>query len=193
MSQSPTITDEDTELAVTLDDGAARPRAKTGPGASRLLTVMALTVAGIALLVSTLAVGGVWRFQSVVNNQGQVLDTRSAEQNQHIMALEDQLVAMQAAHQSQREQIERLQSRMTTLDVSDADNAVFAIRRLMIRQERDFRDFLKIAEQGMYSLHMMVPHSRSWWDEFSTDLEEMISLSEARENFLFNMDGTAAR
>jgi len=188
MSQSPKITEDDTDLATTLDGGAAPSGAKSGSGASRLLTFAALALAGIALLVSTVAVGGVWRSQSVVNNQGQMLDTRSAEQNQQILALGDQLVAMQALQQTQREQVERLQARMATLDVSDMNNTVFAIRRLMIRQERDFRDFLKVAEQGMYSLHMMVPHSRSWWDEFRSDLEEMLSLSEARENFLFNLE-----
>ena len=80
-----------------------------------------------------------------------------------------------------------LSEQVAALDVNDQGNVIIRVQRILIRQEKDYRNFLTTLENGMYNFDMMVPNSRSWWEEYKQDLVETIELSQARENYVVNL------
>ncbi len=83
--------------------------------------------------------------------------------------------------------ISALDTQLARVDIRDSENALVKIQRILIRQERDYRDFLSDLQRGMEDIHMMVPHSSGWWSSYSEELRETISLSEARENYILTL------
>jgi hypothetical protein len=69
------------------------------------------------------------------------------------------------------------------IDVTDSRNAVQHVQQLLVRQEQDYQKFLTTLEGGLYNFHMMIPHSRGWWDAYTDDLQESVELSKTREMF----------
>lgn len=80
-----------------------------------------------------------------------------------------------------------LSEQVAIIDVSDQRNVTIRVQRILIRQEKDYRNFLTTLENGLYNFHMMVPHSRGWWDDYKQDLLETVELSKARENYVVNL------
>lgn len=177
------------EAVLTDDSGGARGNRQSGG----LLASVALGLAVLAVTLAAVAVALQWREGAGLESRTAALQGRLQNQTQQLEVIEEQLAELIAGSQVQAERVDRMSARLALIDVNDADNTVFALRRLLIRQERDFRDFLKATEQGVYALHMMVPHSRAWWEEFKNDIDQMMVLSEARENFLFNLEADVVR
>lgn len=84
-------------------------------------------------------------------------------------------------------QLQAISNQLAQLDVNDQRNVIVRVQRILIRQEQDYRDFLTALENGMYNFHMMVPHSRGWWDDYQKELLEAAELSKARENYVVNL------
>lgn len=80
-----------------------------------------------------------------------------------------------------------LSEQVAIIDVNDQRNVIIRVQRILIRQEQDYRNFLTTLENGLYNFHMMVPHSRGWWEDYKEDLVETAELSEARENYVVNL------
>ena len=107
-----------------------------------------------------------------------------------IRQLESQIESIEAQIE-EREQaalqtataLSELSTHLGRIDVNDERNTVNRMQSLAIKQEQDFRIFLSTLEAGLYNFHMMIPHSRGWWDEYKADLDEAIQLSEAREEY----------
>jgi len=84
------------------------------------------------------------------------------------------------ASQTQNE-LAALAQQVGSLDVNDERNAIVRLQRLIVRQEQDYQKFLATLEGGLYNFHMMIPHSRGWWDAYKADLSASVDLSKARE------------
>lgn len=103
-------------------------------------------------------------------------------------ALQSQLATLEAeyarlleASTQSHEELAALTQKVVTLDVQDERNAVARLQQLMVRQEQDYQQFLATLEGGLYNFHMMIPHSRGWWDAYKADLMESVELSKSRE------------
>lgn len=94
-----------------------------------------------------------------------------------------QVEAMQALTQRTRVDLDTLSTQVASIDVNDERNVIIRLQRLLIKQEQDFQAFIGSLESGMYNFHMMVPHSRGWWDEYQVELKAVTQKSEARENY----------
>lgn len=102
-------------------------------------------------------------------------------------AFNAQFEALMARANETQTQLQSLSTQLGQLDVNDPRNVVIRIQRILIRQEQDYRNFLTVLENGMYNFHMMVPHSRSWWEEYQKELTSTAELSKARENYVVNL------
>lgn len=178
--------DEATELAVTAEPDPADVL-RTGMVRLRRLVWLlggfcVLSLAGVGVLAGMQLSGDASR---------QALQDRLEEQISNLERSRqelDQVVEENAGDISgNSDLLATVSRRLSEVDVTDSENMVFQMRRLLIRQERDFRDFLNSLEQGMFTMHRMIPHSRSWWDEYQGQLQDSRELSEARENYLFEM------
>lgn len=174
------------------DDASVETPDVVGVLQSRLkrMQLMVMIALGLAVLGLLLA-GYVMSRQSAT--VGSIAGTRQLLVEQERMmgsiqeGIEAQLTEQEELRDALAERIESVARQVIDLDVNDPDNAIVGLQRILIRQERDYRDFLRDLEQGMLALHMMTPHSRGWWDDFQAGIEDNARLSEARENFIFNL------
>lgn len=102
-------------------------------------------------------------------------------------ALSAQIERILASSGETQTQLQTISAQLGQLDVNDQRNVIIRIQRILIRQEQDYRNFLTALENGMYNFHMMVPHSRGWWDDYQKELLETAELSKARENYVVNL------
>lgn len=125
------------------------------------------------------------------NKELVAIELAESEQEQQIteqMAFfTSQLEALMARSEALGIELTDLSEQVAAVDVNDQRNVIIRVQRILIRQEKDYRNFLTTLENGMYNFHMMVPHSRSWWEEYKQDLVETAELSEARENYVVNL------
>ena len=154
---------------------------------AQYLVFAALAVAIIALVLAVF----------LLIRQGSLLagneraGAQLVEQQQQLSGLQSIMDSRFADRDEQRtalgNRVNALARQLTNLDVNDPDNAIIGLQRILIRQERDYRDFLRDLEQGMQALHMMTPQSRGWWDGMQSDIRDSAARSEARENYIFNL------
>lgn len=172
------------------------PEALELPGAgapSPLSTMQRLLLwLGPALGLMTLTVVvllGVWQWWSseVVERSLAAIRAQQETLQLSLAGLDTRLSQREAYAEELTGRVERLSARLSAVDISDADNAVVGLQRILIRQERDYRDFLSSLQRSLMSLDRVIPRSGGWWGELETDLEESLSLSEARENYVFNL------
>jgi len=83
--------------------------------------------------------------------------------------------------------LEELQAQLDSLDTNAEQNSIVKLQKILIRQEQDYRDFLANLQNGMYAMHLMIPHSRSWWEQYEGEIEQTAKLSKARENYVINL------
>lgn len=95
--------------------------------------------------------------------------------------LETEQSALLASNVQLRDELAALAGKVGTLDINDERNATVRVQQLLVRQEQEFQQFLATLEGGMYNFHMMIPHSRGWWDAYKTDLMTSLDQSKARE------------
>jgi len=95
--------------------------------------------------------------------------------------IESGLSNVLAAASQTQEELAALAQQVGTLDAKDGRNAIVRLQSLVVRQEQDFQKFLTTLEAGLYNFHMMIPHSRVWWDAYKTDLMASVEQSKARE------------
>lgn len=98
-----------------------------------------------------------------------------------------QVEALLARSEELGTELTDLSEQVATIDVNDQRNVIIRVQRILIRQEQDYRNFLTTLENGLYNFHMMVPHSRGWWEDYKQDLVETAELSQARENYVVNL------
>ncbi len=105
----------------------------------------------------------------------------------HLESLVERILVQIEERESEAAQtyseLTELSRQVGRIDVNDERNAVIRLQRLAIKQEQDFRTFLSTLESGLYNFHMMIPHSRGWWDEYKADLDAALELSQAREEY----------
>ena len=131
----------------------------------------------------------VWQWQAG-SAADEALREMGAEQERLVSSLVglDERLNRQAEQLEQLTgQLERLSGRLAAVDISDADNAVVGLQRILIRQERDYRDFLTALQRSMLALDRMIPRSGAWWQELEENLQEGLALSEAREDYVFSL------
>ena len=92
-----------------------------------------------------------------------------------------QQATLLASNLQLQDELAALSRKVGTLDINDERNATVRVQQLLIRQEQEFQQFLATLEGGMYNFHMMIPHSRGWWDAYKTDLLVSVDQSKARE------------
>ena len=126
-----------------------------------------------------------------INKELAAFEMAESEQKQQIteqMAFfTSQGEALMARSEALGIELTDLSEQVAALDVNDQGNVIIRVQRILIRQEKDYRNFLTTLENGMYNFDMMVPNSRSWWEEYKQDLVETIELSQARENYVVNL------
>ena len=83
--------------------------------------------------------------------------------------------------------LEELQAQFDKLDPDAEQHSIVKLQKILIRQEQDYRDFLANLQNGMYAMHLMIPHSRRWWEQYEGEIEQTAKLSKARENYLINL------
>lgn len=152
------------------------------------LLLLALGVAGVL----SLAIAGSTLVMLLSDNKElAVVEHADLEQNQEFarqMAFfTTQVESLLARSEELGTEITDLSQQVATIDVNDQRNVIIRVQRILIRQEQDYRHFLTTLESGLYNFHMMVPHSRGWWDDYKQDLVEAAELSEARENYVVNL------
>ena len=138
----------------------------------------------LGLLALVLAVSvAVWQWQVGVAAESAMAGLRAQQETLQtsLTGLDTRLSQREAYADELTGRIERLSARLSTVDVSDADNAVVGLQRILIRQERDYRDFLSSLQRSLMSLDRVIPRSGGWWRELELDLKESSDLSEARE------------
>ncbi|MDT8429132.1 MAG: hypothetical protein RQ757_10245 [Pseudomonadales bacterium] len=176
--------EQDTELAVELEP-IDLLKLKLKKTQTMLLVTLGMAVLAVSLALTQLLIAQM--------NKGQLSDTeislleQSAEHAQQLLTLQSQLPPLVSAVSQSSTRINTLVQQVSAIDINDPDNAILRIQRILIRQERDYRDFLTSLEVGMNDLQMMIPHSSGWWESFQERFEESISLSQARENYLINL------
>ena len=89
--------------------------------------------------------------------------------------------ALLASNLQLQDELAALSGKVGTLDINDERNATVRVQQLLVRQEQEFQQFLATLEGGMYNFHMMIPHSRGWWDAYKSDLLVSVDQSKARE------------
>jgi hypothetical protein len=153
----------------------------------RVLLWLSPVLGSLALIMAVLVM--VWQWQAGAGTAN-AIDSLRVEQEAlqaSLAGLDTSISRREAYAEELTARIEQLSTRLTAVDVSDADNAVVGLQRILIRQERDYRDFLASLKRSMMSLDRMIPRSGGWWTEFETEMEGSLALSEARENYLFNL------
>ena len=167
-----------------IQDGAA----PAGPtGLQRLIMWAGFGTGVLALVLGGVAIA--WQYNMQQRMEGALAEVRAGQQDLQasVAGLDTRISEREEASVAFQERIDRLATRLSAVDVSDADNAVVRLQRILIRQERDYRDFLSSLERSLGSLDRVIPRSGGWWSEFATELEELQSLSEARENYVFTL------
>ena len=111
-----------------------------------------------------------------------------------LRALQEQLSDLDARYtallaQSTQTQgyVDTLSQQVAGIDINDERNALARVQQLLVRQEQDYQSFLGTLEGGLYNFHMMIPHSRGWWDDYKADLMDVMALSKAREEYVETM------
>lgn len=174
MSKSKTETKPDEPIATLDSISTGMKRQK-----KQLLSLAALCVISVS---SALLALGLLITRSEPEPPVEVLS------NEELLDLREQLADLDTRYvglleQSKQNQghLETLSQQVAAMDINDERNAVFRVQKLLARQEQDFQNFLGTLEGGLYNFHMMIPHSRGWWDDYKADLLEVVALSQARE------------
>lgn len=156
-------------------------------GMQRLLLWAGLGTGLLALILGGVAVA--WQYSMQQGMDRALAEVRAGQQDLQtsVDGLDSRISERENASVALQERIDRLATRLSAVDVNDADNAVIRLQRILIRQERDYRDFLSSLERSLGSLDRVIPRSGGWWSEFAGELEELQSLSEARENYVFTL------
>lgn len=171
----------------TLEGPAGAAPSSSLSGRQRLLLWLGPALGLLALILAVVLM--VWQWQ-VGAGVVRALDGLRAQQETlqtSLTGLDTRLSQREAYAEELTGRVDRLSTRLSAVDVSDADNAVVGLQRILIRQERDYRDFLSSLKRSLMSLDRVIPRSGGWWVELETDLDESRALSEARENYLFNL------
>ena len=100
---------------------------------------------------------------------------------------ESQIAATRNRSVNTLEIVEKIKAQRERLDVNDEQHSIVKLQKILIRQEQDYRDFLANLQNGMYAMHLMIPHSRSWWEQYEGEIEQSVKLSKARENYVINL------
>lgn len=177
-------TEQDTELAVE-PEPIDLLKLKLKKTQTLLLVALGIAIVGVLLASTQLVMNQLTKDQLSVT-EIRLLE-QAAEHTQQLLTLQTQLPPLASAVSQSATRINSLTQQLSTIDINDPDNAILKIQRILIRQERDYRDFLSTLETGLNDLHMMIPHSRGWWDSLEEKLNESISLSQARENYVINL------
>jgi hypothetical protein len=142
--------------------------------------VLALAIAGSAL--------GMLLFDNKELAAVEQAELKQEQQLAEQMALfSSQVEALMASSEELATELTDLSEQVATIDVNDQRNVIIRVQRILIRQEQDYRNFLTTLENGLYNFHMMVPHSRGWWDEYKQELVETSEMSKVRENYMLNL------
>ncbi|MDX1490645.1 MAG: hypothetical protein R3332_05125 [Pseudohongiellaceae bacterium] len=144
-------------------------------------------VASISLISAILAIALVFIKTPNTAEIEERANAVSAELRAADEGLRSQIDTMMGTYRNTQSELQTLSQQLANLDVNDQRNVIIRVQRILIRQEQDFRDFLTALENGMYNFHMMVPHSRGWWDDYQKELLEASELSKARENYVVNL------
>ncbi len=168
-----------------------RPKPMTGAPA---LSVRHRLLLWAALVLALVSVGGLsgmliwqWRTDNVTARAVESIRTQHETAMTSLIGLEERLTRQAEFADQLAGQVDRLSTRLTAVDVSDAENAVIGLQRILIRQERDYRDFLNALQRGMLALDRMIPRSGAWRQELEETLQEGVALSEAREDYVFSL------
>ncbi|MGJ8687893.1 MAG: hypothetical protein ACSHXZ_00105 [Gammaproteobacteria bacterium] len=114
-------------------------------------------------------------------------DARIEHLDEEVADLLNQVEIRTSVAEQTHTELSELSTQVGRIDINDERNAVIRLQRLMVKQEQDFQTFLTTLESGLYNFHMMVPHSRGWWDEYKADLDSAKELSKAREEYATNL------
>ncbi|MGM0633264.1 MAG: hypothetical protein ACQETO_08815 [Pseudomonadota bacterium] len=160
------------------------------PGLSvrhRLALWTALTLALVSVLGLSVMVVWQWRTDNTAMQALESIRTQHETAMASVTGLEERLTRQAEFADQLAGQVNRLSTRLTAVDVSDAENAVIGLQRILIRQERDYRDFLTALQRGMLALDRLIPRSGAWRQELEETLREGMALSEAREDYVFSL------
>lgn len=177
MSQANTATSDEAIQLETVEGLSAVVKSQ------KKLVLISLGLGTTALLcaIAFLVLGGTSHTEAEPT-----IDPNSAHIESLEVGLADVLLQIQeqASEATQsRTDLSQLSTQVGRLDVNDERNAFIRLQRLTIKQEQDFQAFLGTLEAGLYNFHMMVPHSRGWWEEYKADLDAAQQLSKAREEY----------
>lgn len=98
-----------------------------------------------------------------------------------VTTLEASLATLAAASAQTQTEFTALSRQIGAMDVNDERNAIARVQELLVRQEQDYQQFLATLEGGLFNFHMMIPHSRGWWDAWQADLMESVEQNKSRQ------------
>jgi len=141
------------------------------------------TLCVITLPSALLALALIFTSSDTVPPQDSGDSAQVREVQKRLSELESQYAALLINTSQAKEEVAVLARTVGTLDINDERNATVRVQQLLVRQEHEFQQFLATLEGGLYNFHMMIPHSRGWWDDYKADLMENVEQSKARELF----------
>jgi hypothetical protein len=147
----------------------------------QLLILAALCVISLPSALLALALVFTNSEAAAIENSDESAEVRAMQKR--LSELEAQYAALLSSTSQTTEEVAVLARTVGTLDITDERNATFRVQQLLVRQEHEFQQFLATLEGGLYNFHMMIPHSRGWWDSYKADLMANVEQSKARELF----------
>lgn len=147
----------------------------------QLLILAALCVISLPSALLALALVFTNSEAAALENSDESAEVRAMQKR--LSELEAQYAALVSSTSQTTEDVAGLARTVGSLDITDERNATFRVQQLLVRQEHEFQQFLATLEGGLYNFHMMIPHSRGWWDSYKADLMANVEQSKARELF----------
>jgi len=182
--------DMNTDSETGTDQALPEPLDSLKQSVARLQRQLLITtiVCLFALVGATTALSLLWTADNgATEEETAALQIHVSEAEKELLFLQSQFQELLAQTALNSATVNQLAERVASVDVGDQNNVIVRLQRILIRQERDYRDFLTSLENGLYNFHMMVPHSRGWWTDYREELVRTAELSKARENYVVNL------
>jgi uncharacterized protein YlxW (UPF0749 family) len=110
--------------------------------------------------------------------------------NEAVVALQKEVTDLKQQLASLTTKIGALSVKLPDLNNQLANTQNSVLKKVMLKQEQGFQEFLMSLQSGTYDLAHMVPGSRTWLDQYSEQINSSISHSKARTKSLEQLNSS---